>query len=100
MEDWKLQTIRASKKRTPCAEVEWFFENISITPERVSTDLDIGEVVLSGEHGFLEFKSSLRWNLNEHKVDKKMEEIILKSISAFSIDLVISAHFEGQKMDT
>ena len=53
-------------------------------PENVKTELDIEEVIESGEHGFLEFKSSMRWNVREARTDKKMEEIILKTISAFS----------------
>ena len=41
-------------------------------------------MIASGEHGFLEFKSTMRWNWKENRLDKKMEEIILKTISAFS----------------
>lgn len=58
--------------------------NISIIPEKVKTEIDIEEVIQSGEHGFLEFKSSMRWNSREARIDKKIEEIILKSVSAFS----------------
>ncbi len=32
----------------------------------------------------VEFKSTLRWNVNAGMVDKKMEEIILKSLAALS----------------
>lgn len=32
----------------------------------------------------VEFKSTLRWNINASMVDKKMEEIILKSIASLS----------------
>jgi predicted HTH transcriptional regulator len=42
------------------------------------------DVIQSGEHGFLEFKSTMRWNWRENRLDKKMEEIILKTISAFN----------------
>ncbi|HSK72676.1 MAG TPA: RNA-binding domain-containing protein, partial [Pyrinomonadaceae bacterium] len=45
---------------------------------------DLVETIRSGEHSSLEFKSTLRWNIRENKLDKKMEEIILKSISAFN----------------
>lgn len=50
----------------------------------IKTVIDLEEVIESGEHGFLEFKSTMRWNLREARQDKKMEEIILKSIAAFS----------------
>lgn len=52
--------------------------------DKVKIEIDIEEVIQSGEHGCLEFKSSMRWNLREARIDKKMEEIILKSVSAFS----------------
>ncbi len=45
---------------------------------------DLVGIIKSGESGSLEFKSTLRWNVREAKFDKKIEEIILKSISAFN----------------
>jgi hypothetical protein len=45
---------------------------------------DLVEIIKSGEGSSLEFKSTLRWNVREKRLDKKMEEIILKSISAFN----------------
>ena len=57
--------------------------NISITTD-VKTEISLEELIQSGEHGFIEFKSTMRWNVREAKVDKKMEEIIIKTISAFS----------------
>jgi hypothetical protein len=40
--------------------------------------------IAGGETTMVEFKSTLRWNINANMVDKKMEEIILKSIAALS----------------
>lgn len=61
---------------------------------------DLVETIRSGEHGSLEFKSTLRWNVRENKLDKKMEEIILKSISAFNNaaggKLLIGVNDEGE----
>jgi len=37
----------------------------------------------SGEGDALEFKSTLRWNLRTEKVDKNLEYVIVKTISAF-----------------
>ena len=36
------------------------------------------------ESDSIEFKSSMRWSMNANMVDKKMEEVILKTISAFN----------------
>ena len=65
-------------------ELNYFLNNISITPQHFSAAIDLAELIQSGEHSFLEFKSSMRWNVREAKVDKKMEEIILKTIAAFN----------------
>jgi predicted HTH transcriptional regulator len=42
------------------------------------------DLIQSGENSFLEYKSTMRWNWKENKLDRKMEEVILKTISAFS----------------
>jgi len=55
-----------------------------ITPIERKADLSLEELIRSGESRLLEFKSSMRWNIKESKVDKKMEEIVLKTISAFN----------------
>lgn len=44
----------------------------------------LDQQIAGGETPMVEFKSTLRWNVNANMVDKKMEEIILKSIAALS----------------
>lgn len=44
----------------------------------------IEELIALGENSNLEFKSSYRWDLDRDVQDKKMEDIILKTISAFN----------------
>lgn len=61
-----------------------FLNNISITEEYIKAEIDIKELIEAGESGIIEFKSTVRWNVREARADKKMEEIILKSISAFN----------------
>ncbi len=45
---------------------------------------EILETIKKGETEHVEFKSSLRWDYREGKVNKALENVILKSISAFS----------------
>jgi len=49
-----------------------------------SDAVDLSELIAHGENNRLEFKSSFRWDYRENKVNKKLEEVILKSIAAFS----------------
>ena len=83
---WKIENFQKflEKRREILAdELNNYLKNISIT-EDVKSEIPINELIESGEHSFLEFKSTMRWNVREVKSDKKMEEIIIKTISAFS----------------
>lgn len=51
--------------------------------ERI-TESELREMLANGESKSFELKSSLRWDYREEKVNKKLEEVILKSISAFN----------------
>jgi len=44
---------------------------------------DIANLIQKNESETLEFKSSLRWNLHLEDWDKKLEEVVLKTISSF-----------------
>jgi ABC-type amino acid transport substrate-binding protein len=40
-------------------------------------------LISSGENDTVEFKSSLRWSIKEEKVDKRLEAVVIKTLSAF-----------------
>lgn len=44
---------------------------------------DLEELIKNGETNFVEFKSTLRWDLKQKKINKALEHAIVKSISAF-----------------
>jgi hypothetical protein len=48
------------------------------------SDAELRQMLNEGESKFFELKSSLRWDYREGKVNKKLEEVIVKSISAFN----------------
>jgi uncharacterized protein with ParB-like and HNH nuclease domain len=84
---WKVENYEKflqTRRETLASELNTYLKTISIGQVTVSTTVDLLDMIQSGEHGFLEFKSTMRWNWKENKLDKKMEEIILKTISAFS----------------
>jgi ABC-type amino acid transport substrate-binding protein len=41
------------------------------------------EMIARGENDFVEFKSTMRWDLKQQKVNKALEHVIIKTISAF-----------------
>ncbi len=84
---WKVENYEKFlevRRETLAKELNEFLQTISIGQVTVSTSVDLLDMIASGEHGFLEFKSTMRWNWKENRLDKKMEEVILKTISAFS----------------
>ncbi len=100
---WKVENYEKflEARRTLLAdELNKFLNNISLTNENASTHVDLMDMIQSGEHGFLEFKSTMRWNWKENRLDKKMEDIILKTISAFNNGeggkLIIGVTDEGE----
>jgi len=42
------------------------------------------DLINRGEHQHMEFKSALRWDQHQQKVNPKLEDVIIKSIAAFS----------------
>ena len=46
--------------------------------------MDIKKIIEAGENTNVEFKSSLRYDSNTEKINKALEEVIMKSIAAFS----------------
>jgi len=45
---------------------------------------DWPDLISRGEHQHMEFKSTLRWDQHQQKVNPKLEDVIIKSIAAFS----------------
>jgi len=53
--------------------------------ERLTSELqhDLAALIAAGESDVLEFKSSLRWDVNEQRTNRGLETVILKSIAGF-----------------
>lgn len=84
---WKLENYESfleARRELLAEKLNEYLNNISITPEHIKAHLNIQDLIDRGEDENLEFKSTLRWNIRESVVDKKMEEIILKTIASFS----------------
>ena len=84
---WRIEKYEAflEKRREILAtDLNKFLNSITVTEQDITTQTDIIDMIISGENSFLEYKSTMRWNWRENKLDRKMEEVILKTISAFS----------------
>lgn len=84
---WKIENYKEFLKdrRVLLSErFNHFLNNISITNTKIKSQLDIDELINSDEDHFLEFKSTMRYSITEHLVDRKLEDVILKTVSAFN----------------
>ncbi len=59
-------------------------KSVPISKLKSLSDDEILSMINKGESELVEFKSSLRWDFREEKVNKILEDVILKSISAFA----------------
>jgi hypothetical protein len=81
---WKLENYElflGQRRKILTEELNAFLEGITET-EETDVETSIEELIAEGERGDLEFKSSLRWNLRDSTVDRRLEDVIMKSIAA------------------
>lgn len=83
---WELDRFEdflVARRMMLAKELNEFLTKLTKT-EELETEVSIEEIISEGESNELEFKSSMRWNYHTNAIDKKLEIVILKSISAFA----------------
>ena len=56
---------------------------IFVIKRSLQDEPNVGEMIQAGEHERLEFKTSLRWDVKQEKVNKELERGVMKTIAAF-----------------
>jgi hypothetical protein len=83
---WKIenydQFLRV-RRQTLADRLNGFLDSITAT-EAVSVPVTLLDLINEGESDELEFKSTLRWDLERGTVSKALEQAVLKSIAAFA----------------
>jgi hypothetical protein len=99
---WLLENYETflEKRRALLAEhLNTFLSGITEIEETVSP-VSIEDMIAQGESDELEFKASLRWDVNNARINKKLEEVVLKTVAAFANSqggtLLIGVDDEGQ----
>jgi hypothetical protein len=83
---WKIENYErflVERRKTLALELNSFLEGITASGKSTSA-VSIDDLIAEGESDELEFKSSLRWDYKQECVNKKLEEVILKSIASFA----------------
>ena len=83
---WSLDNFELflEKRRVLLAnELNDFLSGITETTEE-EVDMDLMEMIKAGENSSVEFKTTMRYDMRQNALNKKLEEVILKTIAAFS----------------
>ena len=83
---WKLENFELfleTRRVLLAKELNAFLEGITVTSED-EVDVDLLEMIKAGENSEVEFKTTLRYDVRQNIVNKKLEEVVLKTIAAFS----------------
>lgn len=83
---WKLDNYEQfliARRQLIAEKLNSFLEGITET-EETATPVSMEDLIAEGESDAVEFKSSLRWDYREKCVNKKLEEVIVKSVAAFA----------------
>lgn len=69
-----------------------FIHNRLVTIDHLKMELvkDLPSIVRQGEGPYLEFKSSLRWDMEESRVNRSLEAVVLKTLAGF-----LNSHIGG-----
>ena len=73
-----------TKRRERIAEaINIFLEQLRKGTEETEQQRNCKETISQGENNFVEFKSSLRWDYKEGRVNKNLEHVVAKTICGF-----------------
>lgn len=83
---WELENYEMflqTRRKLLADQLNLFLKNITNTLDE-PLSLNVDELILQGENSSLELKTTLRWDMKLSKINKKLEEVVLKTIAAFS----------------
>ena len=83
---WETENFEAflkARRAMLASELNAFLASITQT-ERPKAPITLAEMISEGESEELEFKQTLRWDTKEGRVNKGLEEAVIKTIAAFA----------------
>ncbi|MGH7844350.1 MAG: RNA-binding domain-containing protein [Candidatus Binatia bacterium] len=83
---WKIENYERfleERRGLLAKHLSTFLEKITAT-EKTVVPVSVEDLIAEGESDELEFKATLRWDLKEAVVNKKLEEVVIKAIAAFA----------------
>jgi predicted HTH transcriptional regulator len=75
--------VLEERRKMLAKNLNTFLDKITATEETVAP-VSLEDLIAEGESDELEFKSTLRWDVREGTINKKLEEVIMKTVAAFA----------------
>ena len=72
-----------SRRALLALHINAYLNRITVT-EEAFVPASIEDLIKDGESDELEFKATLRWDIIEGKVNKKLEQVVVKTVAAFA----------------
>ena len=79
----KYEDFLAKRRELIAQEINTFLKELREETEKTKRRINWREIISQGENNFVEFKSSLRWDHREKRVNKTLEHVAIKAISGF-----------------
>ena len=84
---WKVENYKKfleARRELLAQKFNEFLNSISVTDYDIPSQIDITDLIAAAEGPSLEFKATLRYCLAQQKADRRLENVILKTVAAFS----------------
>ncbi len=72
-----------ARRKLLAKELNAFLQGITTTEEALAP-VSLDDLIEEGESDELEFKSALRWDFQKQAINKELEDVIVKSVAAFT----------------
>lgn len=82
---WKIENYEdflRERRKLLATELNAFLSGIAVT-EETNSAVSLEDLIAEGETDELEFKASLRWDYDQAKPNKALEEVVIKTVAAF-----------------
>lgn len=83
---WEIEKYKdflQARRELLASNLNQFLEEITDTNLETSP-VPLEDLISQGESDDLEFKATFRWDIQENRINKKLEEVVVKSVAAFS----------------
>ena len=83
---WKIENYELfleERRKLLAKGMNAFLNNITAT-EEAAVPVTVEELIAEGESDQLEFKSTVRWDLKEGRTERKLEDVLIKTVAAFA----------------